>query len=145
MLLWASASGTLYTSEYDGKHVVLRAVCHLSIEAMKFAARAWEMACPMLSMRSPPSHRQQPRLNPGGAIQWCKIQRAASRIQNRRPAYSNYPFHLANKCLDSVVTMAPRLHVCSRAHPCTAQLPLRIVSLIHARQCFPHSRLTRER
>jgi hypothetical protein len=39
-----------------------------------------EMACPMLSMTSPPNHRLQPRLNPGGAIQWCKIQHPGSKI-----------------------------------------------------------------
>jgi hypothetical protein len=44
------------------------------------------MACPMLSMRSPPSHRIQPRLNPGGAMQWCKIQHPGSRIQDPKSA-----------------------------------------------------------
>jgi hypothetical protein len=41
----------------------------------------------------------------------------------------------------SLDKVKPMGHVYSRAHPCTA---LHIVSLIHARRRFPHSRLTRE-
>jgi hypothetical protein len=50
-----------------------RAPCSLSAVDRNLEVcgpRAGKMACPMLSMRSPPSHRLQPRLNPGGAIQW---------------------------------------------------------------------------
>jgi hypothetical protein len=63
-----------------------RAPCSLSA-IMTSAACAREMAeafaCPMLSMCmwSTPHHRLQPRFNPGGAIQWCKIQ---------HPGYYNY-------------------------------------------------------
>jgi hypothetical protein len=66
-----------------GKHVVLRAVCQLSIEIMKSAARAQEMAEAALNViatNPSPAAEVEPR--------WCNpmIQNPASIVQDPKSA-----------------------------------------------------------
>jgi hypothetical protein len=75
--------------QYDGRHVVLRFVSCRSKSSLRPARGKW-----LVQYSQCDRHRLQLRLNPGDAVQWCKIQHPASRIQNQHRGYYNYPIDL---------------------------------------------------